>query len=295
MKRIGKILSLTILTVLLASSISFAQGLSLESIFPKDGENKLQPTNIAVKMTFSENMTSPVAQAANEDCFTIINPKGKSIKHKTLYNAEKYPNEIWIQITEPLEMETEYTLTVSSDLVSSGGNTLDEPIITHFSTRNTKQDSNGYMVIMLLMVVGMVVFTAWDTKRKLKKDVAGADEEEEKVNPYKEARKTGKTVEEIVAKTEKDKAKAEKKKARAGKRQSVKEESEVEETQEGVKRVKSPRPISAIGATTPARVIEINRAREKAKEEAEQKANSKAKGQTTTKKKGSKQQQRKKK
>jgi hypothetical protein len=293
MKRIGKILSLTILTVLLASSISFAQGLSLESIFPEDGENKLQPTNIAVKMTFSENVTSPVAQAANEDCFTITNPKGKSIKHKTLYNAEKYPNEIWIQITEPLEMETEYTLTVSSDLVSSNGNTLDEPIITHFSTRNTKQDSNGYMIIMLLMVVGMVVFTAWDTKRKLKKDATETNEEE-KVNPYKEARKTGKTVEEIVAKTEKEKAKAEKKKARASKRQSVKEESE-EETQEGVKRVKSPRPISAIGATTPARVIEINRAREKAKEEAELKAKSKAKGQTTARKKGSKQQQRKKK
>ncbi|MDD2216621.1 MAG: Ig-like domain-containing protein [Eubacteriales bacterium] len=294
MKRIGRILSLTILTVLLTSSISFAQGLLLESIFPEDGENKLQPTNIAVKMTFSENMTSPVAQAANEDCFTITNPKGKSIKYKTLYNAEKYPNEIWIQITEPLEMEAEYTLTVSSDLVSSDGNTLDEPITTHFSTRNTKQDSNGYMVIMLLMVVGMVVFTAWDTKRKLKKDVAETDEEE-KVNPYKEARKTGKTVEEIVAKTEKEKAKAEKKKGRASKRQSVKEQSVIEEAQEGVKRVKSPRPISVIGVSTPARVIAMNRAREKAREEAEQKAKSKDKGQKTTKKKGSKQQQRKKK
>lgn len=294
MKRIGAIISLSVLIVLLASTFSFATGLSLVESHPEDGADGFMTVNMAVKLKFSENMTSEEAQAANANKFKITNPEGKKIEYKTLYNAEKYPDEIWLQITENLVDATEYTIVISEDLQSTTGNTLGENITLHFSTRDTAADNNGYMILMVLMIVGMVVFTVWDTGRKLKKEAA--KEEDQKVNPYKEAKKTGKSVEEIVAKTEKEKAQAEKRKAKANKKQSIKEKSDDEQdVREGVKRVKARKPISSIGAPTPKRVIEMREARESAKAEAEAKARAKAKNAQTSKSKGSKQQQRKKK
>jgi len=277
MKRIGAIISLSVLIVLLASTFSFATGLSLVESHPEDGADGFMTVNMAVKLKFSENMTSEEAQAANSDKFKITNPEGKTIKYKTLYNPEKYPDEIWLQITENLVDATEYTIVISEDLQSTAGNTLDKSITLHFSTRDTAADNNGYMILMVLMIVGMVVFTVWDTGRKLKKESAGK-EEDQKVNPYKEAKKTGKSVEEIVAKTEKEKAQAEKRKAKANKKQSIKEKDKDEQNvREGVKKVKARKPISSIGAPTPKRVIEMREARERAKAEAEAKAAEKLK------------------
>lgn len=290
MKRIGTILSLSVLIVLLASSFSFAKGLTLESIYPKEGEKGLQPNNVAVKLKFSENVTGKEAQDANKDCFKITGPKGKEIKYDVLYNPQKYPNEIWLQMKETLEADTKYTLTISEELQSSAGNTLDAPITSHYSIRDTKQDSKGYMILMFLMIGGMMVYTAIDTKRKVKKETEGK-EEEIKVNPYKESKRTGKTVEEIVAKAEKEK------KARAKKNRNKKPDSEeTEEVREGVKRVKERRPISAIGTPTPKRVIAMRKAREEAqaKAEAEEEARANANKKKASGKKGSKQHRKKK-
>lgn len=292
MKKIGRILSLAVVMVMLAASTTFASGLTLESIYPEDGDNTLQFNNVAVKLMFSENMTSEEAQAANEDCFTITNEKGKAIKYKALYNAEKYPNEIWLQLTSTLTENTEYTLKISGDIVSSAGNSLDDGQTIKFSTRDTKQDNNIYMIMMVLMVVGMVGFTAWDTRHKIKKEMA-ENIDEDKVNPYKEAKKTGKSVEEIIAKTEQEKAKAEKQKAKAAKKlEAADEEESTEAPQEenGNKRVKAKRSVIAAGFTVPSTIVAQN----KAKAEARVKAAEQAKKHSVTKSKGSKQQQRKK-
>lgn len=291
MKRIGTILSLSVLIVLLASSISFAGDLSLVDIYPKEGENGLQPNNVAIKMTFSENMTDPAAIANNERLFKITDDKGKALEYDVLYNAEKYPDQIWLQIVKTLEADAEYTLTISKGLKSSAGNTLDENIVSHFAVRDTTADNNGYMILMVLMMVGMVGFTVWDTSRKAKKESAKS-QEDSKVNPYKEARKTGKSVEEIVAKTEQEKAKQEKQKAKASGQQDEKEDDS-KEIRDGVYRLKSRRPISAAGMDTPKAVIAKRIAREAANEKAAMARSNK--NQPAAKSKGSKQQQKKKK
>jgi len=298
MKRIGIILSLSIMIVLSAASFCFAQGLTLESVFPEEGTSNLTMTNVAVKLKFSENMTSEEAQAANEDCFKITNEKGKKISYRTLYNAKKYPDEIWLQITDTLENNTEYKLVISGKIVSSAGNTLDDGQTLHFSTRDSKQDNNVYMIMMLLMVVGMVVFTSLETRHKLKKEMAEKQTAEDfKVNPYKEAKKTGKSVEEIIAKTEHEKAKAEKHRQKAEK-EAAEEAAEARAhghgktaADDGRRKVKAKKPISAAGVQTPQSIIEKNKARAeaKAKEQARKNAHS------VSKSKGSKQQQRKKK
>ncbi|PKM84583.1 MAG: hypothetical protein CVU86_06455 [Firmicutes bacterium HGW-Firmicutes-11] len=288
MKRIGAIVSLLVMLMILSTSMSFASGLTLISSFPEDGESGLMPANIAIKLVFSENMTSEAAQTANENRFAITDAEGKAIKFDPLYNAEKYPNEIWIQITETLTDDTEYNVEISADLESSAGNTLDEPVSISFSTRDTAADSNGYMILMVLMVIGMVVFTAWDTRRQLKKQ--GAAKEDDKINPYKEAKKTGKSVEEIIAKAEKEKEKATKKTKKDDKGNDIPDTDSQDAVREGVHKVKARKAISAVGVSTPQTVLRRIQRREEAKKAEEVKRE-----EIRSRSKGSKQQQRKKK
>lgn len=54
MKRLGTILCLSLIIVLLATSVSFASGLTLVSSFPEEGNSALTPQNVAIKLVFSE-------------------------------------------------------------------------------------------------------------------------------------------------------------------------------------------------------------------------------------------------
>lgn len=294
MKRLGAIVSLSLLIVLLASSFSFAAGLELVSTYPEEGEHGLQPVNVAVKLTFNENMTGVQAIAANESRFRIEDPEGNPIEYSTLYNAEKYPNEIWLQIKETLTDDTQYTLLISSDLESTSGNTLGEAVTLNFATRDASADNTGYMVLMVLMMVGMIGFTVWETRRQIKKQQGNQRPDDDKVNPYKESKRTGKSVEAIVAKTEKEKTDAQKRSEKEQKKKQAESSSEtVNDAQDDNKHVSGRRPISAAGIATPKSVIAKREAKEaaaKAQEKAKQQQ-----GAGSSKSKGSKQQQKKKK
>lgn len=289
MKKLGSMLCLAFLTMLISANVAFGAGLEFERSFPEEGMNNLNPQNVAIKLVFSEKISDPVSIAANAGKFSIVDAEGKAVKFEPLYNESKYANEVWLQISETLTQNTGYKVIVFEGVQSSSGNTLDRQIEVNFATRNTEADSKGYMVLMVIMVVGMMVFTVFDTKRKLKKE-SGAKQEDQKVNPYKEAKRTGKTVEQVVAKTEKEKAQAEKKQARVAKRQLANEGEEKKPKRPGVKAVKQAKPISEKGYKTPQSYIDGRIAREVAKNK--QRADSKSQQQRS---KGSKQQQRKKK
>ncbi|NLY71372.1 MAG: Ig-like domain-containing protein [Clostridiales bacterium] len=261
MKRVGTILSLLIIIVLLGTTFSFASDFTLVSTFPEEGSNKVHPTNVVIKLVFSENITSEEAQEANKDCFLITDSDRNVIDHTPLYNPEKYPNEVWLRINDTLVPDMEYKLVISETVRSSEGNTLDESIVLNFSTRDTSSYNSGYMILMILMVVGMIAFSVWEARKKEKKE----DITEKKINPYKEAKRTGKSVEEIVEKIEKEKAKAEKRREK----EMVREEK-TEPEREGVYRVKVRRPIADAGVATPKSVIEQKKARQEAERRKEE-------------------------
>lgn len=287
MKRMGRILSLAVVVVLLAANISFAGSLVLEDTFPKEGKANLNPQNVAVKLIFSEKISDPATALANKNSFAIVDEEGNAIDFEPLYNETKYPNEVWLQINTVLEQNTGYKVTVLEGMVSDSGNTLDENFVLNFATRNTDKDSKGYMVLMFVMVAGMMVFTVLDTKRKMKKETAQKPTDN-KVNPYKESKRTGKAVEDIVAKTEKQKQQAEKKRRRLETKEAVEEEvAEERDTRPGVKPVGAKKTFNDLGYGTPQALINKRLAREKA-------AQQKKKTQQV-KSKGSKQQQKKKK
>ncbi|MGI6751642.1 MAG: Ig-like domain-containing protein [Anaerovoracaceae bacterium] len=294
MKRIGAVISLIVLTVMLSGMMAFAGNLELVSTTPKENSNAATVNNMMIKLKFSQNVSSEKAQKANAKSFVLKNPDDKVIGLTPYYNSERYPNEIWLAVNGNLEAGTQYTLLVDKGLQSSTGDTLAEPITFVFGTRDINKDARINMTMMLVMLGGMVVFSVWDTRRRLRKE-QGKDTEDEKINPYKEAKKTGKSVEEIVAKAEKEKEKQrikEERRANEAKPRETKETKE-ETVREGVKKVAVKRPISAVGGVMPSAIAEERRKRAEDRKEAERKKNKK--NVSSPKKKGSKQQQRKRK
>lgn len=287
MKRFGRVLCLSIMIILITTSFSFATGLTLLESFPQEGKANLNPQNVAIKLVFSEKISDEASIAANAKKFAITDSQGQVIDFEPLYNEIKYPNEVWLQINNALEQNTSYTVKVLDGMQSASGGTLDKALVLNFSTRNTETDSKGYMFLMMIMIGGMVVFSVFDSKMKAKKESAS---ENQKVNPYKEARRTGKSVEDVVARAEKKKAQVERRKAKIAQRQGEDEEKYDEPPRPGVKRVKKARPISEKGYSTPQGFIDERLAREKAKAKKE-----KERQKQQVRSKGSKQQQRKKK
>jgi methionine-rich copper-binding protein CopC len=89
MKRLGTILCLSLIIVLLATSVSFASGLTLVSSFPEEGNSALTPQNVAIKLVFSEKISDPASIKANAGLFSIVDENGKPVKFEPLYNEEK--------------------------------------------------------------------------------------------------------------------------------------------------------------------------------------------------------------
>ena len=164
-----------------------------------------------------------------------------------------------------VKQDTEYTVTLSSDFLAADGTELGEDIKITFSTLNQTRATTVNMVMMGVMMVGMVIFST----KAMKKDGGGAAAKQQtarkgddKVNPYKVAKETGKSIEDIVAKDQKDKEKKAASEAKRAARHEADLEAarkklmksgelmadEDEAANSDVKRVKGPRPISAAGS-----------------------------------------------
>lgn len=251
MKRAGIILSLTIMMILMSFSFCFASGLELLDSYPKDGSNDARPENFLVKLYFNEVMSSDKVQQENENAFRFTDSKGKELETRILYDSKR-PKEIWVLVEKTLQSDASYKLQVSGDLTDADGDTLGQDKTITLKMRNTATDNNVNMGMMGVMMVGMIFYSSISAKRQVKKQ-----EEEEalksdaKVNPYKVAKETGKSVEDVVAKTNKEKEKA---KAKAEKKGSYKVQrpgtaaAEDDDLQKDTKRVTGPRPIAAAGS-----------------------------------------------
>ena len=249
MKRAGAILSLVALIVVFSTSLCFAGTLTLEKTYPEDGSKGASIENLGVKLYFSSNLTSNVAEV-NKDVFALYDAEGKKLPTKVLY-PDKEDGVVLVLLDSTADANkdgkpdvvvqgnSEYKLTISKDLVDDKGNVLGTDQTVTFTTLNQNANMMVNMGMMVVMFGGMMVFSL----KSAKKDGEEAAKREEKVNPYKEAKRTGKSVEEIVEKDQKEKAKkAAKEAAKAAK------ESE-EWIDVNTYRVKSPRPISAGGGS----------------------------------------------
>lgn len=264
MKRTGRILSLIVIMVMLAASVCFAapagdtQGdvsqeakgtLNLLDTYPRDGSKGASIENMSVKLYFDSEFTEKVLKNKNDDAIQFVGPDGKKLPTRILYSVKEKGVVLVIVDNDEEgkiitgEGNSEYTLKISKDLTDDAGSVLGKDMSISFTTLNQKANTLVNMGMMFAMFGAMMVMSMKSAKKAAEEQQKAR--KEEKVNPYKEAKRTGKTVEEIVEQDQRNKAKQAEKEARKAAKEAEKDDYEYIE--EGVYRVKGPRPIAAAG------------------------------------------------
>ena len=286
MRKVGIILSLTAVLVLMTSLFSTASALELEKTYPEDGYENAAVDNFGMKLYFDQDLINAENEKANADRITVTDEDGKTVPTLVVYSEkEKGLVMVLADMTSKdlaIKQASKYTVTISGDFMAANGETLGEDTSISVKTLDQSKSTKVNMIMMLVMCVGMVAFSTRSAKKQQEEE-AKTKREEEKVNPYKVAKETGKSVEEIVEQDKKRKEKqaaAAAKKARKEKEQEeLLAEKEEKEARSSVRRVKRARAVTAAESPYVAK---------REKEAAERRAAEKAKGTTHPKKAGGK-------
>lgn len=266
MKRVGTFVILALLISIFAGVSVFAANtgnLKLEDNYPQNGATGASIDNLSVKLYFNEDVrpASKAVSKSNTKAITFKDDKGKEVPVLVKYHPEKKGQVIVLadatsgssskKGAAKIKSDTKYTVTIDKSFQATNGDTLADDVKISFTTIDQGQAS----VIQFLMMGGMVLIMVVVTVRSSKKKEEEEKEKKKKngpVNPYKVAKKTGKSVEDVVKKDYDRKAKAiaaeEKRKAKAEKRRS-KYAYLFEEDEPDKKHVARPRPISEGGSS----------------------------------------------
>lgn len=252
MKKIGLILCLTAIMVFTSVIGVFAAEPTLKIVetYPKDRQDNTTVENMSVKINFNNPVGGEKYRETNNEAFTIKDNKGNVIKTKVVYNPKDKHQAMVLADTlkskTKIKDDTEYILYISKNFTDDEGNTLTKDEKVRFKTQNQKRNTSIYFVMMIVMFGGMFFFMSRSMKHNAEKE---QEEKEYKVNPYKEAKRTGKSVEEIVEKTERERAKKQAKAAKKASKNKNDIEIEEEYLSEGHYRVKRPHAIVEAGST----------------------------------------------
>lgn len=247
-RRIGTIIAAVMALMIVGTATCFAADFRIDSTTPEDGAKNTTKENLCVKIFFNQEVGNDESVEANKDAFRIVDADGKEFPSLIYYNKEE-PKYVLIladttKIPESgdgaIQDATEYTCIIDGSFRDNNGDTLGEEQRISFTTMNQGQGMIVYMVLMVGMMVAMMGMTFWQTKKEAEEQ-AREKIKEVGFNPYKEAKETGKTVEQVIAEHEKKNKKNEKKAAA--------QENEDQKRDGDYYRVKKPQPISAAGAT----------------------------------------------
>ena len=257
MKKIGSIIAITLIMIMTTVAPVFAGTFAIESTTPENGAKNTTKENLCVKINFTSEVGNDASVAANKDAFKIVDSDGKEFPALIYYNKEnpKYAliladtTKIPVSGDGAIKDNTEYTCVLDADFQDNDGNTLGEEQKISFTTMDQGKGMIIYMVLMIGMMVAMVVFTVLQTKKEAEKSAAG-EKQEAPFNPYKEAKQSGKSVEQVIAEHEKE---GQKEGGilggLLGGSKEAKEEEKEEKRDGDYYRVKKPQPISKAGST----------------------------------------------
>ena len=233
----------------------FAEGdFALVESYPKDGATNAAVENLGAKLTFSSPVDSAENQAANANCFKIINPEEKELPIKVLYNPKDEAEVLVVyDVNAGGQMVSRrpetYKIFISGDFMNNEGETLGEDITLTFTTINQSRNNRIYFVSLFLMIAVMSVMSMRQAgKKAAEAQAAATPTKDEPFNPYKEAKRTGKSVEEVIAAHEKEVAKMEAKAAKKGTAPKEYVFDDDDDWDTGTYKVKGPRPASAAGS-----------------------------------------------
>ena len=221
MKKISLIAILTSVMIMAASVFCFADGgFDLVSSYPENGQSNTSMENLGVKLKFSAAMDSEEATAANADKFVIYDEDGKAIPIIVLFSEKEKGLVLVLADTDKgfvAKNNSEYRLVVSGELVDNDGNTLGADKTVSFKTYNQRVNNMVNMAMMFVMFGGIMVLSLKQNNDK-EEEVPKDEPKEQAFNPYREAKRTGKSIEEVKAEQAKKEAKEAKKKARKAKK-----------------------------------------------------------------------------
>ncbi len=269
MKKLGALICAIMMIMTVTAGTCFAAttdtaavtepGFELVSSSPEDGATGVAVDNFSIKIYFSKEMMpkSSDVRTSNAKQFVLTDEEGKKIPIRVYYSAKEKKKGLMMVAADysdnnkknvQIKGGSDYTLTIGDKLLATDGTRYNQTTTIKVKTLNQQRSTIVYMILMAAMMGGMVFFTIRSTKKAQEK------EKEEKTtkghNPYKEAKKTGKSIEEIVEKDKKAKAK---KDAAERKRKEAEAELEAkileEMRREKNKRVSGPAPISRAGST----------------------------------------------
>lgn len=222
MKKISLIAILTSVMIMAASVFCFADGgFDLVSSYPENGQSNTSMENLGVKLKFSAAMDSDEATAANADKFVIYDEDGKAIPIIVLFSEKEKGLVLVLADTDKgfvAKNNSEYRLVVSGELVDNDGNTLGADKTVSFKTYNQRVNNMVNMAMMFVMFGGIMVLSLRQNNEKEDEEPKKEETKEQAFNPYREAKRTGKSVEEVKAEQAKKEAKEAKKKARKAKK-----------------------------------------------------------------------------
>lgn len=200
-KRFLKILAAALLICMFTVQSVYAADLTIESIYPADGETGVQTTNQMARIVFSGNIDIKT----NEGYFKILDSKGEEQEILVLEQPD-IPNRVNLVLVNDLSDSSEYTIVIDGAVTDTEGNTLGADSKTVFKTKSLKTDSIVTTVMMVVMMAAIVVFTFRDQAKKAREAeeaaVKSGKKKPEKVNPYKDAKKEA---EKVYAQKQKEK------------------------------------------------------------------------------------------
>lgn len=277
MKRIGALVCLMIMMVSVLAPAAFAteeakaqkEGFAIVESVPHDKDEGVSVENLSVKIKFNKDVmpANDKIEKKNAKQFKLTDKDGNKVPIKVYYSdkeegllmvASNIHSKEARKANSIIQGDMKYTLTIGENLQAADGSKLGTAETISFKTLDQQKSTMVYMILMAVMMVGMVVYTSKSAKKAAEKETKESGKTQT-VNPYKEAKRTGKSVEEIVAKDKQRKAKeAEalaKRKAADAELMAQLEAEAAEEAAPSGKRVSGPRPISAAGSEYKVKVV----------------------------------------
>lgn len=207
MKRKSIIALLAAMMVMLSASVCFAAtDLKIVSSYPEDGQTNTSMENLGVKVVFNNEVNGKDNQKSNNAAIKMVDEKGVNVPCEVLYSSKEGNMMLVVAKTgQPGKKgsgyqvlnNAEYTLTIGQDFKDNDGNLLGKDELISFKTYNQKMNNFVNMGMMVVMFGGLFLVSARsNNKREEEKEM---EKPEEAFNPYKEAKRTGKTVDQVKA------------------------------------------------------------------------------------------------
>ena len=268
MKKLARILGVACvlavaLTLALAMPAFAAGGLNFLGSTPESGSENIPVENVGVKLFFDGNVTDASVWENNSRSFKLTDSGGRIVDN-IAYAGQKAGEEGYILVlADPtpasenmpgqLEQKTEYTLTISGELMSKEGGKLGSDIVVMFETMDVAANSQLSMIIMVVMMVGAIVLMVITNWRKMKAEAEAAALA--KANPYRLAKDKDISVDEAKELIEKAKEKNKKQLEKVGGKAPEPEEKksaaprlDAKKKKKKTHKVGGPRPVSEGGS-----------------------------------------------